>query len=261
MTTTTATIDLNCDMGESFGAWRMGDDLAILDHVTSANIACGFHAGDPATMHRTVEAALAKGVAVGAHPGLPDLQGFGRRTMAITPREAYDLVVYQVGALSGFARALGGRLSHVKAHGALYNQAAQDYALSEAIARATHDVDPDLMLFGLAGSETMRAAHAVGVRAAGEVFADRTYQDDGSLTPRRRSDAMIEDADAGAAQAMRMIRDGVVRATSGKDVPVAADTLCIHGDKPGALAFVQRIRECFEREGIAVARLDRPGRT
>ncbi len=249
------TIDLNCDMGESFGAWRMGDDLAILDHVTSANVACGFHAGDPATMHRTVEAAFARGVAVGAHPGLPDLQGFGRRTMAVTPREAYDMVVYQVGALAGFARALGGRLAHVKAHGALYNQAAKDYALSEAIAQATYDVDPTLVLFGLAGSESVRAAQAVGLRAAGEVFADRTYQDDGSLTPRRRPDAMIEDADTSAAQAIRMVRDGVVRATSGADVPVRADTLCIHGDQPGALAFVRRLRERFAAEGIAVAAL------
>jgi UPF0271 protein len=246
-------IDLNCDMGESFGAWPMGNDLEILDHVTSANVACGFHAGDPATMHRTVKAAFARGVAVGAHPGLPDLQGFGRRTMSLSPREAYDLVVYQVGALAGFARALGGRLSHVKAHGALYNMAAKDFALSEAIARAVRDLDPTLILFGLAGSETMRAAESVGLRAAAEVFADRSYQDDGTLTPRGRPDALIEDAEAALSQARRMVKEGMVRSTGGTDVRVRADTLCIHGDQPGALAFVKRIRAEFEREGIAIA--------
>lgn len=248
-----ARIDLNCDMGESFGAWRMGNDLEILDVVTSANIACGFHAGDPTTMHRTVEAAVAKGVAVGAHPGLPDLQGFGRRTMAISPREAYDIVVYQVGALAGFARALGGRLSHVKAHGALYNMAAKDFRLSEAIAHAVRDVDRELVLFGLAGSETMRAAQGVGLRAAGEVFADRSYQDDGSLTPRGRPDAMIDDVETALAQVRRMVHEGVVRSTSGTDVRVQADTLCIHGDQPGALAFARRIRAELERDGVSVA--------
>jgi 5-oxoprolinase (ATP-hydrolysing) subunit A len=247
-----ARIDLNCDMGEGFGAYRMGDDLAILDHVTSANIACGFHAGDAATMHRTVEAALAKDVAVGAHPGLPDLQGFGRRTMALTPREAYDIVVYQVGALAGFAQASGGRLSHVKAHGALYNMAARDYRLSEAIAQAVRDVDRELILFGLAGSETIRAAQALGLRAAGEVFADRTYQDDGSLTPRSRPDAMIQDVEAAVVQVRRMVNEGMVRSTGGNDVRVQADTLCIHGDQPGALTFVRRIRGELERDGVVV---------
>jgi UPF0271 protein len=247
-----ARIDLNCDMGEGFGAYRMGDDIAILDHVTSANIACGFHAGDPATMHRTVEAALARGVAVGAHPGLPDLQGFGRRTMALTPHEVYDIVVYQVGALAGFAQASGGKLSHVKAHGALYNMAARDYGLSEAIAQAVRDVDRELILFGLAGSETIRAAQAFGLRAAGEVFADRTYQDDGSLTPRSRPDAMIEDVEAAVVQVRRMVNEGLVRSTGGNDVRVQADTLCIHGDQPGALAFVRRIRGELERDGVVV---------
>ncbi len=248
-----ARIDLNCDMGESYGAWHMGNDLEILDVVTSANVACGFHAGDPATMHRTVEAAFAKGVSVGAHPGLPDLQGFGRRTMAISAQEAYDLVVYQVSALAGFARALGGRLSHVKAHGALYNMAAKDPALSEAIARAVRDVDRELVLFGLAGSATVRAAQGMGLRAAGEVFADRTYQDDGSLTPRSRPDAMIEEVEAALAQVKRMVHEGIVRSTHGIDVRVQADTLCIHGDQPGALEFARRIRAELERGGVEVA--------
>ncbi len=252
---TVARIDLNCDMGESFGAWQMGTDLAMLDYVTSANIACGFHAGDPATMHKTFEAALAKGVAVGAHPGLPDLQGFGRRAMAISPPETYDLVVYQVGALAAFAKALGTRLTHVKAHGALYNMAAKDFALSEAIARAVRDIDPALILFGLAGSETLRAAEILGLRAAAEVFADRSYQDDGSLTPRGMPGAMIEDVELAVAQVKRMVLDGMVRATSGQAVPVRADTLCIHGDQPGALEFVQRIRAQLQREGVGVAAL------
>jgi len=250
-----AQIDLNCDMGEGFGSWPMGSDLEILDHVTSANIACGFHAGDPATMHRTVEAALAKGVAVGAHPGLPDLQGFGRRAMALTPDEAYDIVVYQVGALAGFAKALGGRLSHVKAHGALYNMAAKDFDLSAAIAKAVRDVDCELVLFGLAGSQTIRAAESVGLRAAAEVFADRTYQDDGSLTPRSCPDALIEDVQQAVSQAKRLVIEGQVRSASGKDVHVRADTLCIHGERPGALVFVKRIRAELEREGVAIAAL------
>jgi UPF0271 protein len=187
------TVDLNCDMGESFGAWTIGADEEVLEHVSSANIACGFHAGDPAVMHRTVTAALGRGVAVGAHPSLPDLQGFGRRVMAISPDEAYELVLYQVGALAGFCRALGGRLSHVKAHGALYNMAAKNAVLADAIASATRDFDPSLVLFGLAGGELVRAGRRAGLRVANEVFADRTYQPDGALTPRNKPHAMIHD--------------------------------------------------------------------
>jgi len=245
-------IDLNCDMGESFGAYRMGNDEAILDFVNSANIACGFHAGDPSTIHRTVAAALAKGVAVGAHPGLPDLQGFGRRTMAVSSAEAYDMVVYQVGALAGFARALGGRVTHVKAHGALYNMAAKDPRLAEAIAKAVHDFDPQLVLFGLAGSAMIQAAENAGLRSASEVFADRSYQDDGSLTPRGHANAMIADVAASIAQVKRMVMDGVVRSVQGKDVAVRADTLCIHGDQPNALAFAKHIRDELRRAGVDV---------
>ena len=181
---TSTTLDLNCDMGEGFGAYKMGNDIEILDHVTSANIACGFHAGDPPTMRRIVAAALAKGVAIGAHPGLPDLQGFGRRAMQISPAEAYAMVVYQVGALAGFAQAAGGKLNHVKPHGALYNMAVKDRALADAIAQAVFDIDPKLVFFGLAGSEMINAANALGLRSACEVFADRSYQDDGSLSLR-----------------------------------------------------------------------------
>ena len=249
------TIDLNCDMGESFGPWQMGNDRAVLEHVSSANVACGFHAGDPRTMRATVEAAIAKGVAVGAHPGFPDLQGFGRRPMTLTRDEAYDSVLYQIGALAGFARAAGGRLAHVKAHGMLYNMAAKDATLAQAIAQAVRDFDRDLVFFGLAGSELVRAAQDAGLRAAGEVFADRSYQDDGTLTPRSQPGAMIEDVEASVAQVKRMVLEGVVRSVSGKDVPVKADTLCIHGDQPGAVAFARRIREELAREGVEVKAL------
>jgi 5-oxoprolinase (ATP-hydrolysing) subunit A len=247
-----ARIDLNCDMGESFGAYTIGNDLAILDYVNSANIACGFHAGDPPTIHKTVKAALDKGVAVGAHPGLPDLQGFGRRAMAVSASEAYDMVIYQIGAVAAFAQAFGGRLTHVKAHGALYNMAAKERRLADAIARAVHDFDPRLILFALAGSAMIDAAEDAGLRAAGEVFADRTYQDDGSLTPRSEPRAMIEDEDASIAQVKRMVTEGIVRSVGGKDVRVRADTLCIHGDQPHALAFAKRIRDELAHAGVDV---------
>jgi len=245
-------IDFNCDMGEGFGAWRMGDDIALLDHVTSANVACGFHAGDPATIRRTVKAAVEKGVSIGAHPSLPDLQGFGRRPMHVSPEEIYDIVVYQVGAIDGFARACGGRLSHVKAHGALYNMAAKDRALADAVATAVRDVDRSLVLFGLSGSELIAAAQSAGLTPAAEVFADRSYQDDGSLTPRGRPGAMIEDVEASIEQVRRMVLEGYVRAQSGKDVTVRADTLCIHGDQAGALEFARRIRAALEQAGAEV---------
>jgi UPF0271 protein len=245
-------LDLNCDMGEHYGAWRMGDDEAILAHVTSANIACGFHAGDPATMRSTVQAALARGVAVGAHPALPDLQGFGRREMKVDPAEAYDLVLYQVGALAGFCRALGGRLHHVKPHGALYNMAARDTALADAIAHAVRDFDPGLVLYGLAGSALTGAGRALGLNTASEVFADRTYRCDGSLTPRSQPDAMIGDLQAAIAQVESMVLRGEVRATDGSLIEVEADTLCIHGDEPYAVVFAREIRAALERLGVSV---------
>lgn len=245
-------IDLNCDMGESFGAWKMGNDEAVLAHVTSANIACGMHAGDPGTIHATVKVALARGVSVGAHPGFPDLQGFGRRAMTLTRSEAYDATLYQVGAVAAFARALGGRLGHVKAHGMLYNMAAKDAALAEAIAQAVRDFDRELVFYGLAGSELVHAAERAGLCTASEVFADRSYQDDGSLTPRSQPGAMIDDVEVALAQVKRMVLEGVVRSVNGKDVPVKADTLCIHGDQAGSVVFARRIREELERAGIDV---------
>lgn len=245
-------LDLNCDMGESFGAWKMGNDLEILEQVTSANVACGFHAGDPKTMHRTVAAAFERGVQVGAHPGYPDLVGFGRRKMQLTALECYDNVVYQVGALAGFARALGGRLSHVKAHGMLYNTAEKDAELADAIARAVHDVDRSLVLFGMPGGEQLKAAERLGLRSRAEVFADRSYQEDGSLTPRHQPGAMIEDPAVSVAQVERMVLEQQVRTLSGRDIAVRADTLCIHGDQPGALAFAKRIRSALAARGVRI---------
>jgi len=245
-------IDLNCDMGESYGAWRMGQDEALLDLVTSANIACGYHAGDPATMERTVQCAVAKGVALGAHPSLPDLQGFGRRTMAISPEEARGLVLYQMGALDAFARAAGSRLRHVKAHGALYNMAARDRALADAIASAVRDFDPALVLVGLSGSELIKAGLALGLTCASEVFADRGVEPDGSLTPRGRPGAMIEDEDLAVARVLRMVLEGKVAGRDGVDVAIQADTVCIHGDQPKALAFARRLREALRQAGVAV---------
>ena len=210
-------VDLNCDMGESFGAYKIGHDEDILDFVTSANIACGFHAGDPATMRKTVKLALEKNVGIGAHPGLPDLVGFGRRDMKITSQEAYDLVLYQMGALYGFVKAEGGTLQHVKPHGALYNMAAQSQALSEAIAEAVYKLDPELILFGLAGSELVKAGKKIGLRCASEVFSDRTYQQDGSLTSRSNPDALIKDHTIAVKQVIRMVKEGKVHSLQGVD--------------------------------------------
>jgi UPF0271 protein len=224
----------------------------VLEHVSSANIACGFHAGDPVVMHRTVQAAFEHGVAVGAHPSLPDLQGFGRRAMLVTPNEAYDLVLYQIGALAAFCRALGGRLSHVKAHGALYNMAAKDAELAAAIAQAVRDFDPGLVLFGLAGSELIRAGAGAGLKVANEVFADRSYQRDGMLTPRNRPNAMVGDVNAALARVERMVLEGTVRAVDGTDVKIEADTICIHGDEPGAAEFARELRALLARLGVAV---------
>jgi UPF0271 protein len=254
----TVRLDLNCDMGESYGPWSVGNDAALLDHVTSANIACGFHAGDPGTMHKTVRLAIERGVAVGAHPSFPDLQGFGRRNMSITPDEAYDLIVYQVGALAAFARVLGGGLTHVKPHGALYNMAVTEVALARAIAQAVKDADPKLVLFGLAGSELVRAGEDAGLKVANEVFADRTYQADGSLTPRRQPNALIRDIDVSIEHVLRMVKDGRVRSVDGNEVEVRADTLCIHGDEPTALEFVQKIRKALTDNGVELAPLARP---
>lgn len=247
------TIDLNCDMGESYGAWKMGADADVMPYISSANIACGFHAGDPATIRTTVRLAVDAGVAVGAHPSLPDLMGFGRRAMKITPQEMYDLVVYQAGAVEAFARAAGAKLHHVKCHGMLYNMAANDEGLSEAMARAVRDLGPEVILYALSGSRNHTIAKSMKLRVAGEVFGDRGYLDDGTLAPRGQPGAMIEDAQASVAQVLGMVEGGYVTSLAGKRVPVAADTLCLHGDQPGAVHFAQTLRKVFSEKGIHVA--------
>jgi UPF0271 protein len=244
-------IDLNCDMGESYGAWKMGDDAAIMPLITSANIACGFHGGDPATIRKTVRLAVDNGVAIGAHPSLPDIQGFGRRVMKISPQDMYDLVVYQAGAVEAFARAAGSKLHHIKCHGALYNMAATDEGLSEAMARAAKDLG--VMVYTLSNSAMMKVVKGKGVRALGEVFADRGYSDDGTLAPRDKPGGMIEDAAQSVKQALGMIEDGIVVSLNGKRVPVAADTLCLHGDQPNAVVFAKKLRETFAQKGIQIA--------
>jgi UPF0271 protein len=248
------TIDLNSDLGESFGAWRMGNDAALLAIVSSANIACGFHGGDPDIMRGTVAMAVEHDVAIGAHVSLPDLQGFGRREMAITPNEAYALTLYQIGALHGFAQAAGTRLSHVKPHGALYNMAARDAKLAAAIARAVHDFDPALRLFGLANSALVDAGKAIGIPVAAEAFADRRYRADGTLQPRREADAVIQEGDEAIAQAMAMAREGHVRAVDGSIIALQADTLCVHGDGAHAVDFARQLRAALEAADIGIAR-------
>lgn len=252
------TIDLNCDLGESYGAWTMGQDEAVLACISSANIACGFHAGDPGTMRRTLRAALAQGVAIGAHPSLPDLSGFGRREMQISASEAHDLVLYQIGALAAFAAAAGTRLTHVKPHGALYNMAARDAALAEAIALAVRGFDPGLLLVGLAGSELPRAGLRVGLRVSHEAFADRRYRPDGSLVPRREADAVLHDIDAAVAQAVMIATEHKVIAQDGSSIGIHADTLCVHGDRADAAAFALALRAGLVDAGLHIA--TSPGR-
>jgi UPF0271 protein len=235
-------IDLNCDMGEGFGVWEMGDDFALLDQIDSANIACGWHAGDPERMKNLVAAAIHKNIFIGAHPSLPDLIGFGRREMAITPNDAYNFVMYQAGALKAFIDAKNGRLHHVKPHGALYNQAAKDLELAKAIAIAVKDLGGDIILYGLAGSCFVEAARLAGVTLWQEVFADRRYTSQGYLVSRSEPRALIEDEDEAARQALQMATSGEVLSIDQKLVKLQADTLCIHGDGPSALDFARKIR-------------------
>jgi UPF0271 protein len=251
------TIDLNCDMGESFGAWAMGDDAGVMPWITSANVACGFHAGDFSTMQRTVALARQHGVAIGAHVSLPDVQGFGRREMRVTPNEAHAMTLYQIGALHAFAHAHGTRVAHVKPHGALYNMAAKDRALSDAIARAVCDFDAKVILVGLADSELTRAGEAAGLRVAHEAFADRRYVVDGSLTSRREVDAVIEDVDVAVSQAVAIATSGKVSVRSGGERAIRADTICVHGDRADAAVFARRLREALETALVRVTALSR----
>ena len=245
-------IDLNCDLGESFGNYKLGLDDEVIKYISSANIACGFHASDPLVMQKTVALARDNGVAVGAHPGFPDLVGFGRRNMNVSPAEAKAFVQYQIGALSAFCKAAGCRLAHVKPHGALYNMAGKDEILATAICEAVYEIDPELILLCLSGSKMMSAAKKIGLRAASEVFADRGYMDDGSLVPRTQPGAMITDEDEAVSRVIKMIKTGFVTGVSGKEIPVRADSVCVHGDGAKALSFTKKIRAALEAEGIAI---------
>src|SRR5213076_495280 len=235
-------IDINSDMGESFGAYTIGHDAGLFTSITSANVAAGFHAGDPSVLRATIRLAKQHGVAVGAHPGFPDLVGFGRRELNVTPQEAEDFVLYQIAAVAGVAAAEGVTLQHVKPHGALFNMAVRNAELASAIARAVAAFDKTLILFGLPGSEILNAGRAAGLRVAAEVFADRAYQPDGSLTPRREPGAVIHDTAEVLARGVRMVTERRVTSIDGAVVPLDADTICIHSDTPGAGALATRLR-------------------
>ncbi|WP_337099695.1 LamB/YcsF family protein [Paenibacillus sp. YIM B09110] len=245
-------VDLNCDFGEGFGAYSFGQDDELLRYVTSVNIACGFHAGDPHTMRLAAEKSLAAGVAIGAHPGLPDRIGFGRREMSITASEAYDYVVYQVGALSAFVQAAGGRLSHVKPHGALYHMAGRDQEIAAAVVKAAADIDKRLLIFGGSGSLLLNEARRQGLGAVSEVFADRTYLADGTLTPRSQPGALLASTEAAVRQAVSMATEGKAYTASGDEIPIEAGTICLHGDGPHAAAFAQSISSALLVAGIAL---------
>lgn len=246
----TSSIDLNCDLGEG-----CGNDAELMDFVSSVNIACGFHAGDATTMRKTVELAIEKGIAIGAHPSFPDRENFGRTEMSLSPQEVFDIVIYQVAALKGIAEASGGILHHVKAHGALYNQAAKDAELAKAIASAVRTFVDDLILYGLPGSYLISEADAIGLRTASEVFADRTYQSDGSLTPRTQPNALITDDETAIAQVLQMVQKQTVTTVDGDEVSLKAETVCIHGDGDNALVFAKSIRRKLYENGIEVKSL------
>jgi len=248
-------IDLNADVGESVGPWRMGEDELLIPLVTSVNVACGFHAGDPLTIETTIAMAGRHGVAVGAHPGYPDLVGFGRRSMRLSAAEVEAAVVYQVGAIGAFARAARTDLRHVKQHGALYNDAARSPELAAAIARAVRRISSDLVLVGLAGSCLVDEGRAAGLTVAAEAFADRAYERDGSLRSRDLPDAVHEDTRVAAEQAVEIVRAGRVRATDGTTIEVVADTICLHGDKPGAAARAAAVRSALLDAGVEVRAL------
>jgi len=250
-----AVIDLNSDLGESFGAWTMGMDEEVMDHVSSSNIACGWHAGDAEIMIRTVRAAKARNVAVGAHPGSPDLLGFGRRNIACTPDEMYAYTLYQVGALMGVCASEGVELQHVKPHGAMYNQAAKDPKLAAAIARAVKNLGGGVILMGLAGSAFEAAAAEQGVPFASEAFADRGYMADGSLVPRTQPGAFIHDPDEAAARMLKLVKEGIVETPDGQILKLKAHTICMHGDNPAAVKMAEVVKSTFEKNGVAVKNL------
>ncbi|MGY3480782.1 MULTISPECIES: 5-oxoprolinase subunit PxpA [Staphylococcus] len=248
-------VDLNCDLGEAFGNYSFGGDDQIIPLITSANIACGFHAGDQHVMNHTVELAKANGIGIGAHPGLPDLQGFGRRNMDLSPKEIYDIVIYQLGALSGFCNVHQVKINHVKPHGALYQMGARNKAIAHAIAQAVYDFDESLIYVGLSNTLLVTEAQAVGLTTASEVFADRRYEDDGQLVSRKESDALITDTEEAIEQVVKMVKSQKVITKNNKEIDIQADTICVHGDGEHALEFVTKIRERLSKEGVSISKL------
>lgn len=249
-------IDLNCDMGESFGAYTIGMDDQVIEYITSANIACGFHAGDPVVLNRTVGMAAARGVGIGAHPGFPDLMGFGRRNLSCSPDEIYNYVIYQIGAIQAFCAAHGTRLQHVKPHGALYNMAAADTTVARRIAAAVAAVDRNLLLVALGGQTApamTEIGQEMGIRVIFEAFPDRAYTAEGTLVSRHKAGAVIHDPQQVAARALKMAADGQVVAEDGRILSLQVDTLCVHGDTPDALALVRQIRQVLADQHITVA--------
>ena len=248
-------IDLNCDLGESFGAYTIGADEQVIPHITSANIACGFHASDPLVMDKTVGLAQKAGIQIGAHPGYPDLMGFGRRNLNASPKEVRAYIQYQIGALAAFAKAHGMRLQHVKPHGAMYNMAGKDPLLAEAVCEGVASVDENLILLGLSGSQMELFAQKKGIRFAREVFADRAYEPDGSLVARSKPGAMITDEDEAIRRVLRMVTEGKVTTVTGEEIAIRADSVCVHGDGEKALAFTAKIHAALQAQGIALAPL------
>ena len=245
-------VDLNCDLGESFGNYRIGQDQKIIPLISSANVACGYHAGDPLVMNQTVALAKEAGISVGAHPGYPDLMGFGRREMNLSSQEIKAYLTYQIGALDAFCKVHGIRLNHVKPHGALYNQAATDSRIAKAICQAVAAYDDSLIVMGLSGSRLLEEAKALGLRSASEVFADRNYEPDGSLVSRSKDYAIIKDEDLAIERVIRMVKEGKVQAHNGEDIFIQADSICVHGDGQKALIFVERIGQALKKEEIAI---------
>ena len=245
-------IDLNSDLGESFGAYKIGRDTDVIPLVSSANVASGFHAGDPTIMSETAKLCKNAGVGIGAHPGYPDLVGFGRRNMNVSPRDVRNLITYQVGALDAFCKSEGISLCHVKPHGALYNMAAKDAALAEAICEGIYAYNPALILMGLSGSQMITAAKKLGLPYAAEVFADRAYEDDGTLVARTKPGAMISDEDEAVSRVIGMIKNHSVTSINGNEIEICPDSVCVHGDSEKALLFVKKIRAALEAENIAI---------
>lgn len=250
-------VDLNSDLGESFGNYKLGLDAQVLEVITSANIACGMHAGDPMVMARTVKIAADNKVGIGAHPGYPDLQGFGRRKMHLSPEEVKNYIIYQIGALEAFVKSIGGKMQHVKAHGALYNMAAKDYNLALAIAEGVKAVNPNLILLALASSQMVKAAKDIGLKVAEEVFADRAYNSDGTLVARNLPGAVIDDTEIAISRTVRMVKEGKIKAINGEDIFIKADSICVHGDNPQAIDFVKGIRKALQEAGISIEPLEK----